>query len=137
MSLPTRRTVRRAASVSTARGSAPHGIAVDSTNVYWTNYGNGPPYNDGSVMTVPLGGGTPTTQASGLAAPWGITVDSTGVYCTDNKNPGYVYQFFIGGMGQGTTLASLQANPWGIAVDSTSVYWTDQGAGTVMKVTPK
>jgi hypothetical protein len=30
-----------------------------------------------------------------------------------------------------------QNNPQGIAVDATSVYWANEGAGTVMKVTPK
>jgi hypothetical protein len=57
--------------------SSPYGVAVDSTSVYWTNSGVGT--SDGAVMKVPIGGGTPTTLASGPTS-FGIAVDATSVY---------------------------------------------------------
>src|ERR1700720_652158 len=46
----------------------PEGIAVDSTSVYWTDWGSG------NVMKVPVNGGMAITLATGLG-PVGITVD--------------------------------------------------------------
>jgi hypothetical protein len=69
----------------------PSEIAVDSTSVYWTNYGAGTAMA-GTVMKVPLGGGSPTTLASGQTRPYGIAVDSTSVYWTmvgDSADGGY------------------------------------------------
>ena len=57
----------------------PAGIALDTTSVYWTNFGAG------SVMKVPLAGGTITPLASGESFPWGITVDGTSAYWTDQN----------------------------------------------------
>jgi len=56
------------------------GIAVDATRVYWTNV------NGGTVMTVPIVGGTPTHLASGQANPLGIAVDATRVYWTTDED---------------------------------------------------
>ena len=56
---------------------------VDSENVYWTDYGNAcssSPACRGSVMKLPLAGGTPTTLASGRVGPTWIAVDATRVY---------------------------------------------------------
>ena len=53
-------------------------IAVDATNVYWTDFGNDP--LEGNVMSVPISGGSPTELASGLTAPGGIAVDGTSAY---------------------------------------------------------
>jgi hypothetical protein len=58
--------------------SNPEGIAVDATGVYWTN--NGPSWNSGTVMKVPIAGGAVSTLAAGQGLGDGIAVDSTSVY---------------------------------------------------------
>lgn len=128
--------------------SNPCGIAVDPSNVYWTNLGNG------TVMKVPLGGGTPIVLASGQDGPRRIAVDSTSVYWTNSgesvntSGDAAVMSVPISG-GSPVTLASIPYSAlgpreaFGIAVDATSVYWATDiqqgmvGTGTVMKVTPK
>jgi hypothetical protein len=94
-------------------------IAVDSANVYWTNIGDVCP---GSVMRVPLDGGTASTLVPGAAAG-AIAVDATSVYFTSESD---ILKVPIAG-GAATTLASGQSAS-AIAVDSTAVYWTNLGA---------
>jgi hypothetical protein len=122
----------------------PLGIAVDSANVYWVNAGTTSSVDgratrtwngDGSVMKVPIGGGTPTVLASGLSGPYGIAIDGTSVYWT-NVGDGTVMKVGLDG-GAPLVLASAQYDPMGIAVDATSVYWTVDwvppgGCGAVM-----
>lgn len=106
--------------------SHPIGIAVDSTNVYWTDT-----YSD-TVNKVSINGGTVTTLASGFGDPIGIVVDSANVYWTEYDG-GTVKKVSING-GTPITLASGLNEPFGITVDSTNVYWTENGSGTVKKV---
>ena len=59
----------------------PQHIAVDATNVYWTNIGSVD--DTGSVMTVAKDGGTPMALATAQRGPFGIAVDGANVYWTD------------------------------------------------------
>lgn len=107
-------------------------IAIDATSIYWTS--------GVAVMTVPLGGGTPTTLASGYRAQ-AIAIDATSIYWTEwgVHGDGAVMKLPLHG-GKVTTLASGQRYPKAIAVDASSVYWTSShadGTGTITKLTPK
>ena len=109
--------------VSGQTGSVgPESVAVDATNVYWTN-------STGTVMKLSLGGGTPITLASGLDFPGSIAVDATNVYWmnqgTSGRADGYARLMTVPIKGgTPTTLASAdRMASGGIAVDATSVYW--------------
>jgi sugar lactone lactonase YvrE len=105
---------------------------VDGTSVYWTTY------NGGTVMRVPIGGGTATTLASGQNVPAGIGVGPGAAFWVNQGVPpayatgGSVGQAPLDG-GTASTLAPAN-DPGGIAVDSANVYWTNNNSGTVMKI---
>jgi hypothetical protein len=101
------------------------GVAVDSTNVYWTDG------NAYAVMSMPLAGGTPITLAStGSNVPTNIAVDATNVYWVDMG--GNVGKVPVAG-GMATTLGT-SVNAFDLAIDATNVYWTDDSGGRVLKV---
>jgi hypothetical protein len=64
--------------VVTTGDSLPQGMATDGTHVYWANY-----VASGTVMRAPVGGGSPTTLASGVNKPGFVAVDGTSVYWTN------------------------------------------------------
>ena len=81
--------------------SKPVDVVLDAANVYWTDEGNR------AVYSMPLGGGTVSTMASGLMSPARIAVDSKNVYFTDPVGKA-LYEVPIGATtGGGTTPKAL------------------------------
>jgi hypothetical protein len=104
----------------------PSGLAVDCTSVYWTDWDG----SAGTVMKVPIDGGTPTTVAGVSAAE--IAVDGTSAYWTGGTA---VMKVALGG-GMPIVLASFPEIEATIAVDRTSVYFVAIGSSSaaLMKV---
>jgi hypothetical protein len=115
-----------------ASGNLPSAIALDSTNVYWTDVvadDAGAPVKDDAgayvrgVFAVPAAGGATTMLASGTGQP--LAADSANVYVTVADSLVRVPNTG----GAATTLASAPAAT-NIAVDSQNVYWLAQGSST-------
>jgi hypothetical protein len=119
--------------VNLAPAVAPQGVAVDATNVYWTDS------TTGQVATCAKSGcnGTPTFLVSNSAQlyPQSIVAEGGTVYYVtyDFSNPGAVFGCGAGGCNNlPTTIAANQAGPIALAADSSNLYWTTQG-GQVMQ----
>ena len=106
--------------------SAPYGIALDGTNVYWATF------NGGTVEECAKAGcgGSPTTLASGLMSPGQVAVDASDVYWTE-FGAHRVAKCALGGCSSPAVLATGQAGAFAIALDSQYVYWGNQTGGQV------
>jgi hypothetical protein len=118
----------------------PRAIAVNSTNVYWTDF-------DSQVMSAPVGSQFPTffPFAIGGFQPAPIALDTSSVYWA-SAGDGSVWKApLAAGMGTGsqvaTQLVHSPPNPGvqSIAVDAANAYWTSIqpfifGNGLVQKV---
>jgi hypothetical protein len=128
--------------------SAPGALAVDAQNVYWTNVGrlgggNLPAPNTGSVMQVPIGGGTITTLASTQAVPLGIAVAGGTVYWCEYvlSAPGLILSAPVGG-GTVTPLVSGLSDPFGLTISGDTLYWSDSpptsaNSGKILALSPR
>ena len=102
--------------------SAVFGIAVDSSNVYFTEGGFRNPQG-GTVAKCSISGCVhPTDVVTGLDVPFGIAVDSTSIYVANSSSsgvrPGALIKCSVDGCASPTTLASGQTEPVGVAVES-------------------
>ena len=103
----------------------PNWIAVDDTNVY---------YNSSiSLLTVPIGGGTPLTF-SAKSQPIAIALEGANVYWVTNNQTVLTAPKTGGGMPVTLAGATAVSGPYAIAADAENVYWTNNTGGTVMKV---
>jgi hypothetical protein len=110
--------------------SAPACLAIDSKYVYWTNLGkmggnNLPALNTGSVMQVPIGGGTVVTLASQESVPVSIALANGIVYWTEYGlgSLGLVLSVPSGG-GTVVPLVAGLRNPYSLALSPTTLYWS-------------
>lgn len=104
-------------------------LAADQTSVYWTSRKAA---GQGTVMRLPLAGGTPVALASGQQRPEGLEVRGGFAYWTDGTS---LKKAPVAG-GAEITLASGQQYMGGVvAVDSAFAYWVvDQVEHAVRKV---
>lgn len=71
-------------SFALATGQSPYGIVVDGTNVYWANTGTqANNHQDGAIVRVAIGGGTPVVVVSGQYWPRYLAVDGSQVFWTN------------------------------------------------------
>jgi hypothetical protein len=108
----------------------PFGIAIDDTDVYWTDWGTSPDFTDGAVKKVAKSGGAVRVLAEGLSRPFGIVVDATRAYFT--MQGGTVKAVPIDG-GPSVDVARNGGEPLLVATDGTAVYWTDGIFSAVMR----
>jgi hypothetical protein len=98
---------------------SPYYMAIDSTNLYWTNY-NAP----GSVAKMNLSTLAVSTLVGGINDPVGIAVDSTYAY-VGVASDDYVIKVKLADGSIAAQLTNFQNNPWSVAIDSTNVYFTN------------
>jgi hypothetical protein len=131
-----------AARVLVANQDSPGPIAADARNLYWANLGSYccgkalSRYEPGSVMQMPIDGGTPIELAANQSHATAIAIDQANVYWTAHTDlpgagdagvaTGAIMRTSIGG-GAIVTMVSGIASPAGIAVDGANLYWADQG----------
>jgi len=107
-------------------------IAVDSRGIYVSDYDGQSADHTGNILSVPLGGGTPTMLAANQKGPLSLVVNDTGLYWV-NYEGGSIMQLTFDG-GTPVALATGQNSPARLAVDAVNVYWTNGGDGTVVKL---
>ncbi len=111
--------------VALALAQDPWDITIDDSRVYWLNDGYG---NNGTVLSVPIFGGTPTVLVSGLKYANSIAVDATSLYwatetsCSPAGGNGVIWKAPKAG-GLPTVLASGQRCPHAVMIHKNDLFW--------------
>ena len=114
--------------VTLATTPSPSDIALDDVRVYFTecpSTGKG-----GTIASVPLSGGPPSTLASGSACAASLALAGSILYVA-GLNGNDIASIPRDG-GTLTTIASSSDKPAGIAVGDTHIYWSTQGGALMM-----
>jgi hypothetical protein len=112
-------------------GDVPWDVAVDATNIYWTERSSVPGL--GRVMRASKVDGSDTAViADTQGGPTGIAIDTTTAYWA-NTDEGTIYKAPLAG-GAVTLLAGGQEQPVNVAVDATHVYWANTAGDRVVRI---
>jgi hypothetical protein len=110
----------------------PTGVAVDSTDLFWSNA------TAGTIVAEPLNKSAAAKPiVMGQTRPNAVVTDGTSVYWSDQgtagvANSGSINKVATSG-GMVTPLASGQNIPTCIAIDATSIYWINVFGGVIGK----
>jgi hypothetical protein len=109
---------------TSAMGGNDAQLALDGSNVYWSDYG--------TIWRQPISGGTVTALVSGRQGVRYLEPQSADLFFRDDS--GIEKADIITGMVT-TVVPSNNTLDFqgGLAVDSTNIYWVDWVAGTVLK----
>ena len=102
-----------------ATQSTPRFLAMDSGNLYWTNF------LGGELMSVPKAGGKPRAVASGLQSPMDLAVDDVNVYVVvGTGNNGFNQILSIDkASGASTVLVDPGEPITNLRIDDDRLYW--------------
>lgn len=111
---------------------APWGLVVVGGNVYWADFGSG------SILTVPVTGGTPVVLASGQDGPSALAVHGSDLYWTNSgaslaeNDPasryGSIARMPLAGGPVTILVSKLKYPAWSLTVNDTQIYWLSSGA---------
>jgi sugar lactone lactonase YvrE len=113
----------------------PGGLALYGSNVYFTDFNNGMAAG-GAVYSVPIGGSTRTTLATGLTSPQSVFVDASGIYVGTSDSVLLIPLAGLPDGGSPTVIASGQGYIGGVVVAGSTVYWTDESAAGSLDSAP-
>jgi Cys-rich repeat protein len=121
---------RRCVLTLAASQDTPYGLAVNGSDVYWTNCAD-----RGAVMTIPRDGGAPRALVTDRWRPTELIADPSNVYWLE-FDPGSVMK--VARAGGAPVVLAAAPFPRALAVDDTHVYFTsgsdEPGSGSVWKV---
>jgi hypothetical protein len=116
------------ASTIVSRKQAGGGIALDASNIYWSDR------LSGVVSKVPRSGGTAVDIAKNMMSDY-LAVDADHLYVAFYETSGGIQKIPLAG-GAPELVASEQGFVQGMVLDSQFVYWAstlDSGGGVIMK----
>jgi hypothetical protein len=108
---------------------SPLGLAVDSHNLYWTNFFPNPDAGQQIMTADKFLPGDASSLAENQNGPLGIALDGSYVYWT-NIDDGRIMR--VAKAGGAAELVATGNIPRSIAVDNKLIYWTDCGSSNVM-----
>ena len=119
-------TATGAPTASISMRAAPNSVAVAQGNVVWAEAGTN--VDAGTVMAMPVGGGTPVVIASGQRTPLSVIECGGALYWVNFRDNAVMRGTLAAG--SGVAIVTNQKAPFQIVCDGTTLYWLNAGVST-------